>query len=94
MSSTVVCTNCGSVSYENCRCKWLTQYTETAAPRYKIPLPSRTPIRMPPSAVVYVLEQHNRWCRGDDTIEPEAPSILGEAIDEAVRLIKQLGESK
>jgi hypothetical protein len=52
-------------------------------------------IRMPPSAVVYVLEQHNRWRRGDDTIEPEVPSILGEAIDEAVKLIKQqLGESK
>lgn len=52
-------------------------------------------IRMPPSAVACVLEQHNRWRRGDDTVIMEAPSILGEAIDEAVRLIKQqLGELK
>lgn len=52
-------------------------------------------IRMPPESVVYVLERHNRWRRGDDTVEMEAPSILGEAIDEAVKLIKQqLGERK
>lgn len=50
---------------------------------------------MPPDSVAYILERHNRWRRGDDTIELEEPSILGEAIDEAVKLIKQqLGEKK
>jgi hypothetical protein len=38
--------------------------------------------------IIDILEKHNKWRRGDDSIEMMNPSIIGEAIDEAIRGLK------
>jgi len=36
-----------------------------------------------------ILERHNQWRRGAE-IEPTDPKLLGEAIDDCIRLLKQI----
>ena len=39
---------------------------------------------------IKVLEDHNKWRLGDDTIEPTKPKLLTEALEIAIHLLKQL----
>jgi len=36
-----------------------------------------------------LLQRHNRWRRGDDSVEMAAPRALGLAIDEACRVLAE-----
>ena len=39
---------------------------------------------------ITILRQHNKWRRGDDTIEMQEPKDIGEAIDVAVRFMEMV----
>jgi len=43
-----------------------------------------------PAHVIEVLETHNRWRRGDETVDMIHPETVGKAIDAAVKLLKEL----
>lgn len=36
-----------------------------------------------------LLQKHNRWRRGDDSVEMANPSELGRAVDEACRVLAE-----
>ena len=42
---------------------------------------------------ITVLENHNKWRRGDETIEMPNPSVLGMAIDIILKKVKSYEET-
>lgn len=39
--------------------------------------------------VIKILEKHNKWRRGDDTIEATDPKTLGKALDNAISYLEK-----
>lgn len=39
---------------------------------------------------IKVLEEYNKWRRGDEEIKQPNPKVIGEAIDVAIHLLKQM----
>lgn len=44
---------------------------------------------MTPAKAAEILEKHNAWRRGDDAHPMQSPTLIGKAIDVAVKVLRE-----